>query len=72
MTTQERTYRGIAYKAADHEQLSSSNVEHIYRGHRYEAPLKHEAVPADTKVELNYRGKVYQHRKNDATNCCNN
>ncbi|HGY5535783.1 MAG: DUF4278 domain-containing protein [Prochlorococcus sp.] len=72
MTTQERTYRGIAYKAADHEQLSSSNVDHVYRGHRYEAPLKHDAAPTDTSVELNYRGKVYHQRKNDAAKCCNN
>ncbi len=45
--------------------------ERTYRGQRYEAPLKHDARPADTEVELNYRGQVYHHRQNDAATSCN-
>ena len=71
MTTQERTYRGVTYKTADHEQPSNSAVKHVYRGQPYEAPLKHDARPADTEVELNYRGQVYHHRQNDAATSCN-
>ncbi|MEC9451950.1 MAG: DUF4278 domain-containing protein [Cyanobacteriota bacterium] len=71
MTTQERTYRGVTYQTANHEQPSKSAVEHVYRGQRYEAPLKHDARPADTEVELNYRGQVYHHRQNDAATSCN-
>jgi len=67
MTTKQRTYRGVAYKTTSHEQLNANNVEHVYRGHRYEAPLKHEAAASDKKVELSYRGSVYQQRQNAAS-----
>ena len=65
MTITDRTYRGVAYKASDHERASDSYVEHVYRGKRYEAPLKHAAAEPNKNVELHYRGSVYHHRKND-------
>jgi hypothetical protein len=65
MTTLLRTYRGIAYDPAQHEQLSDSRVEHTYRGSHYEAPLHHHPAESAT-VELHYRGSVYQHRQHQA------
>ena len=67
MITAKRTYRGVAYLSTEHELASSNSVEHIYRGKRYQAPLKHEAALADPSVKLNYRGKAYQHRQNAAS-----
>lgn len=67
MTTKERTYRGISYKPTAHEHASSSFVEHVYRGKRYQAPLNHEAVKPDENIELHYRGSVYHHRKLEAS-----
>jgi len=66
MTTAQRTYRGIGYEPSNHENASSTFVEHIYRGKKYSAPLKHEARQDDPGLELNYRGKVYHHRQNAA------
>ena len=67
MTTAQRTYRGISYSPTEHERASNAYVEHIYRGKRYEAPLKHEAAQSDETVELHYRGSVYTHRQNQAS-----
>jgi hypothetical protein len=63
MTTQLRTYRGVAYDPSQHEQASSTSVPHTYRGLNYEAPLRHEASVQDPKVELHYRGSVYHHHQ---------
>lgn len=65
MTTVQRTYRGIAYDPAQHERLSDQQVDHTYRGARYEASLRHPAAEIDT-VELHYRGSVYRHRQQQA------
>lgn len=58
MATQLR-YRGQAYDKASHEKPSTRPVEHTYRGRHYQAPLLHEAAPADTKADLCYRGLHY-------------
>ena len=65
MTTQQRTYRGIAYDPAQHERLSPASVDHTYRGLHYDAPLSHPAA-AESTVELHYRGSVYHHRREQA------
>lgn len=67
MTTAERTYRGVNYSPNQHERVSSTFVEHVYRGKRYEAPLKHEPTAPNQNVELNYRGTVYNHRQKAAS-----
>ncbi len=67
MTTAFRTYRGATYRPTKHEQASSSYVEHVYRGKKYQAPLNHEAAPINESVELHYRGSVYHHRQKDAS-----
>lgn len=58
MATQLR-YRGQSYDNASHEKPSTRPVEHTYRGRHYQAPLLHEAAPADTKADLCYRGLHY-------------
>lgn len=65
MSTVQHTYRGIAYDPAQHERLSSQQVDHTYRGNHYEAPLQHQVADQNT-VELHYRGSVYQHRQQQA------
>jgi hypothetical protein len=52
-------YRGLPYEKDSHEQPSSLPVEHIYRGHRYVAPLLHEVAPSEQKADLCYRGHHY-------------
>ena len=66
MTTQLRTYRGVAYDPSQHEEASPNSVSHTYRGLRYEAPLRHEAATQDPEVELHYRGSTYHHRQTEA------
>lgn len=66
MTTAKLRYRGVAYDASQHEHPSAQPVDHIYRGQHYEAPLKHEAAPADPELALHYRGHVYHHRAAEA------
>ena len=65
MTTKQRTYRGITYDPALHEQFNLARVDHTYRGQHYDAPLSHSAANAST-VELHYRGSVYQQRRGQA------
>ena len=65
MATQFR-YRGISYDPAQHEQLSSQPVDHVYRGQHFDAAPRHEAAPVDEVVELHYRGTVYHHRQAEA------
>jgi hypothetical protein len=55
-------YRGVSYDNATHEQLSSTPVEHTYRGQHFEAPLSHDPAPVDPAQELHYRGHVYHHQ----------
>ena len=59
-------YRGISYDNASHQQPSAEPVDHAYRGQHYDAPLRHEAAPVNTEVELHYRGSVYHHRQAEA------
>ncbi|MBD1195432.1 DUF4278 domain-containing protein [Vulcanococcus sp. Clear-D1] len=59
-------YRGVSYDNASHEQPSPQPVDHAYRGQHYDAPLRHEAAPVDTEVELQYRGHAYHHRQAEA------
>jgi hypothetical protein len=61
-------YRGASYSNDNREQTSNQVVDHSYRGQHYSAPLRHEAAPVDTQVELQYRGHVYQHRQAEAAN----
>jgi len=72
MITKQHTYRGVSYQPADHEKASVSSVEHIYRGKRYSAPLRHQPSEQNEGVELHYRGNVYRHRKQDASCTINN
>ena len=67
MTMTKLQYRGVSYDNATHEQPSPQPVDHAYRGHHYEAPLRHEAAPVDAEVELQYRGHVYHHRQAEAS-----
>ena len=60
-------YRGVSYDPAQHEQLSNAPVDHIYRGHHYNAATRHEAAPVDPDVLLAYRGHVYHHRQAEAS-----
>jgi|GEM_PF-212600 hypothetical protein len=71
MTVQQRTYRGVAYDASQHEQPSKQAVDHTYRGQHYDAPLRHDAAAAETGVELHYRGATYEHRQAEAQNQVN-
>ena len=61
-------YRGVSYSNDNREQVSNQAVDHSYRGQHYSAPLRHEAAPVYTQVELQYRGHVYQHRQAEAAN----
>lgn len=54
-------YRGVSYDNSRHQPLPSTPVEHIYRGHHFSAPLRHEAAPVDPALELHYRGHLYHH-----------
>ena len=71
MNVQQRIYRGVAYDANQHEQPSPAKVDHTYRGHHYEAPLRHASADFDTSVELHYRGSTYQHRQAAASQQAN-
>ena len=71
MSVKQRTYRGVAYDANQHEQPSQTKVDHTYRGQHYEAPLRHESADADASVELHYRGNTYQHRQAEASQQAN-
>ena len=66
MTTTQLRYRGVPYDASQHEQPSPQPVDHVYRGHHYEAPLKHEPGAVDPALELQYRGHAYHHRMAEA------
>ena len=55
-------FRGVSYDSSSHEQLSSSPVEHTYRGQRFIAPLRHEQVVSPSTMTLLYRGHAYQRR----------
>jgi hypothetical protein len=59
-------YRGVSYDPAQHEQLSAAPVDHVYRGHHYDAAPRHEVAPSDAEVELTYRGHAYHHRQAEA------
>ena len=59
-------YRGVSYDNAQHEQPSTTPVDHAYRGQHYSAALRHEAADVDTDAELHYRGSVYHHRAAEA------
>lgn len=61
-------YRGVSYDNAQHEQPAATPVDHAYRGHHYNASLRHEAADVHTGVELHYRGTIYQHRRDEAAN----
>ena len=54
-------FHGVAYDSARHEQPSGNPVQHTYRGQRFDAPLRHDAAPAQPTT-LSYRGQVYQRR----------
>lgn len=55
-------YRGVSYDPAQHQQPTENAVVHVYRGHRYSVPLRHEAAQVDPSLELHYRGHLYHHR----------
>lgn len=65
-------YRGVAYDNATHEEPAVAPVDHVYRGHHYEAPLRHEAASVDPEQELQYRGHAYHHRAAEAADQVNN
>lgn len=68
MTHTQLRYRGIPYDARrQHEHPSSEAVEHTYRGRHFLAPLRHEPAPVDPSLELHYRGTVYHHRADQAS-----
>lgn len=54
-------YRGVSYDNSRHEQRPVAPVDHVYRGHHFHAPLRHEAAPVDPALELHYRGHEYHH-----------
>ena len=55
-------FRGVSYDSSSHEQLSSSPVEHTYRGQHFSAPLRREQVAGSATQTLYYRGQAYQRR----------
>jgi len=55
-------YRGVSYDNSRHDQPTATPVEHIYRGHHFQAPLRHEAAPVNPHLELHYRGHAYHHQ----------
>lgn len=59
-------YRGVSYDNDQHEQPTTTPVDHAYRGQHYTAALRHEPHEVDSDVELHYRGNVYHHRQADA------
>ena len=59
-------YRGVAYDTANHEQLSTEPVDHVYRGQHFDAAPRHDAAPVNTDVELQYRGQHYHHQQAEA------
>ncbi len=52
-------YRGLPYDHSHDEPPSAVPVEHIYRGHHYAAPLRHQPSPAHEERDLVYRGTHY-------------
>ena len=54
-------YRGVSYDNSRHEQLPANPVAHIYRGHHYQASIRHEAASVNPELELHYRGHNYHH-----------
>lgn len=54
-------YRGVSYDNSRRQQRPTAPVEHIYRGHHFNTPLRHEAAHVDPTLELHYRGHLYHH-----------
>lgn len=65
MATQLR-YRGVNYDPTQHEKLSDTPVEHVYRGRHFDAATRHVAAPVNSGAELHYRGSVYHHNQAEA------
>lgn len=54
-------YRGIRYDHTHDELPSPAPIDHVYRGHHYDAPLRHQPSPVDGALDLIYRGNHYNH-----------
>jgi hypothetical protein len=54
-------YRGLPYDHAHDELPSPAPIDHVYRGHHYDAPLRHQPSPVDEGLDLVYRGTHYHH-----------
>ncbi|WP_216902054.1 DUF4278 domain-containing protein [Synechococcus sp. CCY 9618] len=52
-------YRGLRYDHSHDEPPSTVPVEHVYRGHHYDAPLRHQPSLTDEERDLVYRGTHY-------------
>ncbi len=56
-------YRGLPYDHSHDEFPSPAPIDHVYRGHHYDAPLRHEPSPVDEALDLVYRGTHYHHHQ---------
>ncbi len=56
-------YRGLPYDHTQDELPSPAPIDHVYRGHHYDAPLRHEPSPVDEALDLVYRGTHYHHHQ---------
>jgi hypothetical protein len=54
-------YRGLPYDHSHDASPSPAPIDHIYRGHHYDAPLRHEPSPVDEALDFVYRGTHYHH-----------
>jgi len=54
-------YRGLPYDHSHDASPSAAPIDHVYRGHHYDAPLRHEPSPVDEALDLVYRGTHYHH-----------
>jgi hypothetical protein len=56
-------YRGLRYDHTHDELPSPAPIDHVYRGHHYDAPLRHQPSPVDGALDLIYRGTHYHHHQ---------
>jgi len=54
-------YRGLHYDHSQDAPPSAEPIEHVYRGHHYASPLRHQPSLTDETLDLVYRGTHYHH-----------
>jgi hypothetical protein len=56
-------YRGLPYDHTHDELPSPAPIDHVYRGHHFDASLRHQPSPVDAAQDLVYRGTHYHHHQ---------